>query len=233
MYPAKYGTIYSVSAKVSLCSFQYLFLIHTLTNCLRHPPYPMTCQESKIRSVGVGVQLGSLGMVATDWPIVACPGWLWWWRIWWNEDWQGKPKYSEKTRPSATLSTTNPTWPDPGSNPGHCSGKPATNRLSYGASSTRKVSSKWLRLNLSPLMTLCWPLLHLQSKKWSSLHHNSQWCNIYYVSWKYEILGLYVFSDAPSQCTQHTPKCMYTSCIGVEQRFPEELRKPTFLLHRF
>jgi hypothetical protein len=34
--------------------------------------------------------------------------------------------------PSATLSTTNPTWPDPGSNPGHRGGKPATNRLSYG-----------------------------------------------------------------------------------------------------
>jgi hypothetical protein len=46
----------------------------------------------------------------------------------WNEDWQGKPKYSEKTCPSATLSTTNPTWPDPGSNPGRRGGKPATNR---------------------------------------------------------------------------------------------------------
>jgi hypothetical protein len=40
------------------------------------------------------------------------PGWLWWWRIWWNDDWQGKTKYSEKTRPSAALSTTNSTWPD-------------------------------------------------------------------------------------------------------------------------
>jgi hypothetical protein len=38
-----------------------------------------------------------------------CPRWLWWWRIWWNEDWQGKPKYLDKTCPSATLSTTNPT----------------------------------------------------------------------------------------------------------------------------
>jgi hypothetical protein len=28
---------------------------------------------------------------------------------WWNEEWQGKPKNSEKTCPSATLSTTNPT----------------------------------------------------------------------------------------------------------------------------
>jgi hypothetical protein len=31
------------------------------------------------------------------------------WSNWWNEDWQGKPKYSEKTCPSATLSTINPT----------------------------------------------------------------------------------------------------------------------------
>jgi hypothetical protein len=69
------------------------------------------------------------------WPIVPAPddrcGWLW--SNWWNEDWQGKPKYSEQTCPSATLSTTNPTWPDPGSNPGRRDGKPATTRLSYGA----------------------------------------------------------------------------------------------------
>jgi hypothetical protein len=46
---------------------------------------------------------------------------------------QGKPKYSEKTCPGATLSTTNPTWLDPGLNPGRRGGKPATNRFSYGA----------------------------------------------------------------------------------------------------
>jgi hypothetical protein len=34
--------------------------------------------------------------------------------------------------PSATLSTTNPTWSDLGSKPGRRGGKPATNRLSYG-----------------------------------------------------------------------------------------------------
>jgi hypothetical protein len=59
--------------------------------------------------------------------------WRWLWRNWWNEDWQGKPKYSEKTCPSAILSTTNPTWPDPCPNTGGRGGKPATNRLSYGA----------------------------------------------------------------------------------------------------
>jgi hypothetical protein len=46
-------------------------------------------------------------------PIVPAPDDRWWslWSSWWNEGWQGKPKYSEKTCPSATLSTTNPTWP--------------------------------------------------------------------------------------------------------------------------
>jgi hypothetical protein len=39
----------------------------------------------------------------------ASPGWLWWWRNWWNDDGQGKAKYSEKTCPCAALSTTNPT----------------------------------------------------------------------------------------------------------------------------
>jgi hypothetical protein len=62
--------------------------------------------------------------------------WGWLWSNWRNEDWQGKPKYSENTCPSAILSTTNPTWPDPGSNPGRRGGKPATNRLSYGAAYT-------------------------------------------------------------------------------------------------
>jgi hypothetical protein len=42
-----------------------------------------------------------------------------------------KPKYSEKTYPSATLSTANLTWADMGSNPGRRGGKPATNLLSY------------------------------------------------------------------------------------------------------
>jgi hypothetical protein len=37
-----------------------------------------------------------------------------------------------KPRPSATLSTTNPTWTDPGSNPGLPGGRPAANRLSHG-----------------------------------------------------------------------------------------------------
>jgi hypothetical protein len=37
-----------------------------------------------------------------------------------------------KTCPSATLSTTNPTWIDPGANPGLQGERPATNDLSHG-----------------------------------------------------------------------------------------------------
>jgi hypothetical protein len=64
-------------------------------------------------------------------------------------DWQGKPKYSEKTCLSATSSTTNLTWPDLGSNPGRRDGKPATNRLSYGTAFHRvrgwtEWASDWL-----------------------------------------------------------------------------------------
>jgi hypothetical protein len=54
-----------------------------------------------------GVQLGALGTTATNRPIVPAPGDYEKWRNWWN-DWQGKPRYSEKTYPSAVLSTTNP-----------------------------------------------------------------------------------------------------------------------------
>jgi hypothetical protein len=44
----------------------------------------------------------------------------------WNRITRGKPC------PCATLSTTNPTWTDSGSNPGLRGGRPAANRLSHG-----------------------------------------------------------------------------------------------------
>jgi hypothetical protein len=47
-------------------------------------------------------------------------------------DWEGKPKSSEKTCSSAALPITEPTWLDPGSNLGRSRKKPANNRLIYG-----------------------------------------------------------------------------------------------------
>jgi hypothetical protein len=95
---------------------------------------------------GGGVQTGSTRHRGHLLSYCTCLGWLWGWRIIrWNEDWQGKPKYSEKTCPSATLSTTNPTRPDQGSNTGRRGGKPATNRLSYGAANV-VIKCMWVDL---------------------------------------------------------------------------------------
>jgi hypothetical protein len=61
------------------------------------------------------VILGPLGTSATIWPILAAPDDRWWtWSSRWNENWQGKPKYSDKICPGDTSSTTNPTWTDVG-----------------------------------------------------------------------------------------------------------------------
>ena len=50
----------------------------------------------------------------------------------WNEIDRGKSTIRRKTCPSATLSTTNLTSTDPGSNPGLRDEMPATNRLIHG-----------------------------------------------------------------------------------------------------
>jgi hypothetical protein len=50
------------------------------------------------------------------------------WRLAWETEVLGE------NLPSATLSTTNPTWLDQGSNAGRRGGKPVANRLSYGTS---------------------------------------------------------------------------------------------------
>jgi hypothetical protein len=71
-----------------------------------------------------GVHLGPLGTSATNWPIVPTPDDY--------DGWQVKPKYSEKTYPSATSSTTNLHVLCLGANPACRGGKPTTNRLSYG-----------------------------------------------------------------------------------------------------
>jgi hypothetical protein len=96
------------------------------------------------------VRLSPLGALAINWPIVTAPDERWWmWSSLWNENLQGKLKYSENTCPNATLSTTNPTWPDPGSNPGRRGGKLATNRLSYGMALWE---SKWQKVGENCIM---------------------------------------------------------------------------------
>jgi hypothetical protein len=50
--------------------------------------------------------------------------------------WTGETRSTQgKTCPNATLSTTNPTWTDPGLNPVLRGERSATNRLSHGTAS--------------------------------------------------------------------------------------------------
>jgi hypothetical protein len=51
---------------------------------------------------------------------------------WWNDTFAGETKVLRENLPSANLSTTNPTWIDPGTNPGLRGERPATNCLSHG-----------------------------------------------------------------------------------------------------
>jgi hypothetical protein len=99
---------------------------------------------------------------------------------WWNKNWQGKPKYSEKTYPSATLSTTKSHMTDPVSNPGPAgTGKPATNRLSYGAAVflvpfcrlLRLAGSRW-RYSTPPPHGFWWILILGSSGMWL----RTVWC---------------------------------------------------------
>jgi hypothetical protein len=57
----------------------------------------------------------------------------------------GETEVLGENLPDATLSTTNPTLPDPGLNPGRRCGKPATNRLSYGATSLKNRKTSYRR----------------------------------------------------------------------------------------
>jgi hypothetical protein len=51
---------------------------------------------------------------------------------WRNDIFAGETEVLGENLPSATLSTTNPTWIDPGANPGLRGERPVTNGLSHG-----------------------------------------------------------------------------------------------------
>jgi hypothetical protein len=108
-----------------------------------------------------GVWLIPLGMSTTNWAIVRAPDDRR--RVWnsrWNENWQGKLKYSKKTCTSTTLSTTNPTWFDLGSNPDRRGGKPETYCLSYSTALDPNSTSKNLNVQIG-LFLHNWRISHL------------------------------------------------------------------------
>jgi hypothetical protein len=101
------------------------------------------------------VKLNPLGTSATTWPIIQSLNDRWWMlNSRWDENWQGKPKHSEKTCPSATFSR-NPTYLDMGSIPDCRGGKPASNRLSYGAACLLKFQSSYVQKSVAADIWAC------------------------------------------------------------------------------
>jgi hypothetical protein len=128
------------------------------------------------------VRLTPLATSVTIWHIVPAPDDRWWvWSSRQNENWQRKPKYSQKTCPSATLCTTNPAWPDLGS-------KPATNRLSYDTAicgvttSARRVKGDGQNSSLSLCIFISFRVYsapfpsHCRSYRYSCLHPQAVTC---------------------------------------------------------
>jgi hypothetical protein len=65
-----------------------------------------------------------------------------------------------KPAPAPLCPHINPTWPDPGSNPGRRDGKPATNRLSYGAATLELLCSRCSFLLLISI-SHCWTYVNV------------------------------------------------------------------------
>jgi hypothetical protein len=75
-----------------------------------------------------------------------------------------------------TLSTTNPTWPDLGANPGRQGGKPATNCLSYGTA--------LMHMLVTYIYTICTRPVSVQAENIRSCSFlNSLGCNGSLVIW--------------------------------------------------
>jgi hypothetical protein len=84
------------------------------------------------------------------WPIVPAPDDRWGWcgAIGGMKIGKGNRSTRRKTCPSAT-------WPDLGSNPGRRDGKPATNRLNYGAAFLF-ILACWKENQLRPFVATAW-----------------------------------------------------------------------------
>jgi hypothetical protein len=76
--------------------------------------------------LGGGVQVGALGTSATEWPIVPAPGDY-------DDGEIGGMKIGRGNRSTQRNPAPVPHLTRPGLNPGLRGGKPATNRLNYGA----------------------------------------------------------------------------------------------------
>jgi hypothetical protein len=114
IYCFQYGALKRHSITCGRIRLLPNILYHTLTENWWRKWHFTSCgfsyaEESEILALVI-VRLSPLGPEATNCPIVPAPDERCWvWSSWWNENWQGKPKYSEKTYSCVTLFTVNPT----------------------------------------------------------------------------------------------------------------------------
>jgi hypothetical protein len=94
----------------------------------RRPPVVFSCVVFSWRCGGSSTQAWMPAYVS----ILRIPQMIWVRRATVEWYWQGKPKNSEKNLSHCHFSTTNPTWIDPGANPGLLGERSATNDLSHG-----------------------------------------------------------------------------------------------------
>jgi hypothetical protein len=98
-------------------------------------------------------------------PVVPAPDdrWWWLWSNWWNEDWQGKPNC-----PSATLSTTQPTWTDLGFNPAAAVGSRRLTAWAMARPRCRIIGVWCWRSKCFAKITVCWDVMPCHSSCSSS-----------------------------------------------------------------
>jgi hypothetical protein len=84
----------------------------------------------------------------------------------------GETEVLGENLPSATLSTTNHTWIDPGANPGLRGERPATNRLSHGTARYFTYSSGLNLCYCDDIFVVSFRLMPSSSKSSHTFHDN-------------------------------------------------------------
>jgi hypothetical protein len=127
-----------------------------------------------------------------------------------NENWQGKQKYSEKTCPSATLSTINPTWLDLGSNPGRRR-KPATNRLSYGTAELNLNNFLYV-LVIPQALRLIGSVCLVLKRHSHPQQHNAVMCNTVFIKTVYVSSRSSFCEDNSTNFIRRTGRLFWVPC---------------------
>jgi hypothetical protein len=111
--------------------------------------------------------------------------------------------------PSATLTTTNPTWPDMGLNTGRRDGKPVTNRLSYDTTNIqlRSDSRLFCKIWLHGYDPLCFRRTDIACRSgcWSSAGNIWECRKKYSCPMGTAAAPISLSADAPVQATPPSP----------------------------